>query len=182
VAPTRVTGTVGVFKAYGTRVGAGPMPTELDDPIGEKIRERGREFGTTTGRPRRCGWFDAVAARYATRINRFDGACISLLDVLDDFDELRICVAYELDGKKLTCLPASASLAERVRPVYETLPGWSKPTSGIRRWDELPRNAHAYLDRLAKEIGTEIAIVGVGPEREQSIVRPGSWLARQLAL
>ncbi|HXV75145.1 MAG TPA: adenylosuccinate synthase [Candidatus Polarisedimenticolaceae bacterium] len=181
VAPTRVTGTIGVFKAYATRVGSGPMPTELGDAIGDRIRERGREFGTTTGRPRRCGWFDGVAARYAARINRFDGACISLLDVLDDFDEVRICVAYELGGERLGCLPASAARAASVRPVYETMPGWRSDTTGIRRWDRLPRAALAYLDRLSEIIGSEVVLVGVGPEREQSIVKPGGWLERQLA-
>jgi adenylosuccinate synthase len=182
IAPTRVTGSIGVFKAYATRVGSGPMPTELDGGVGDEIRERGHEYGTTTGRPRRCGWFDGVAARYATRINRFDGACISLMDVLDTFDEVQICVAYRHEGRQLDSLPASVALAERVEPVYETLPGWKTDLTAARRWDELPQTARDYLERLGQIIGTEVAVVGVGPERDQSIFKPGSWLARQLDL
>ena len=182
IAPTQVTGSIGIFKAYATRVGSGPMPTELEGADGDEIRERGHEYGTTTGRPRRCGWFDGVAARYATRINRFDGACISLMDVLDSFDEVRICVAYRHDGRQLDSLPASITVAEQVEPVYETLPGWKTDLTGVRRWDDLPQTARDYLERLGQIIGTEVAVVGVGPERDQSIFRPGSWLARQLDL
>ena len=181
VAPTQVTGALGVFKAYATRVGAGPMITELSDAVGDRIRERGREYGTTTGRPRRCGWFDGVAGRYAARINRLDGACISLLDVLDDFDEVRICTAYRLDGRELRCLPASTADAARIDPVYETLPGWKSPLSAVRGWDDLPARARDYVERLGQVIGTEIALVGVGPDREQVVHKPGTWLARQLA-
>jgi adenylosuccinate synthase len=183
VAPTRVTGALGVFKAYATRVGAGPMPTELiDDADGEKIRERGHEFGTTTGRPRRCGWFDGIAARYANRINRFDAACVTLLDVLDDFDEIKICTGYRLDGEELASFPASVSAAERIEPIYETHPGWNCDTTGVRSWDELPEAAKSYLTRLSEVIGTEIAMVGVGPDRVQSILRPGSWLQTTIGL
>lgn len=183
VAPTRVDGVLGVFKAYGTRVGAGPMPTELDDGPdgdGERLRQRGREFGTTTGRPRRCGWFDGVAAAYANRINRFDAACITLLDVLDAFDEIRVCVGYRLDGETVRSFPASIADAERVEPVWETLPGWNQDLTAARRWSDLPANAVRYLDRLSEIIGTEIGMVGVGPDRAQSIVRPGSWIERRL--
>ncbi|MCP3982263.1 MAG: adenylosuccinate synthase [bacterium] len=185
VAPTRLTGTVGVFKAYGTRVGSGPMPTELDDGPegnGQKLRDRGHEFGTTTGRPRRCGWFDGVAARYATRINRFDGACVMLLDVLDAFDEIDVCVGYRLDGEELKTFPASIAACERIEPIYETLPGWKSDTTAIRRWDRLPAEAVRYVERLGEIAGTEITMVGVGPDREQSIVKPGSWLSRTLDL
>jgi adenylosuccinate synthase len=185
IAPTCVHGVLGVSKAYATRVGAGPMPTELTDGPGGKgelLRQRGREFGTVTGRPRRCGWFDAVATAYATRLNRFDGVCVTLLDVLDVFDEIRVCVAYELDGKRLGGIPAALPEAERCRPVYETLPGWRSDTTAVRRWEELPGNARAYLDFLGGRIGAEVAVVGVGPDRTQSIVRPGSWLARTFAL
>ena len=181
IAPTRVDGSLGVFKAYTTRVGAGPMPTELDDADGDKIRERGKEFGTTTGRPRRCGWFDGVAAHYACRVNRFDAACISLLDVLDSFDEIAICVGYRVGDEELDSFPASAARASAIEPVYERMPGWSCDTTGIRRWEELPEAARSYLDRLGDVIGTQVAMVGVGPDRSQSIVRPGSWLARQIA-
>jgi len=181
VAPTRVTGSLGVFKAYATRVGAGPMPTELiDDPAGDLIRERGHEFGTTTGRPRRCGWFDAVAARYANRINRFDVACITLLDVLDTFEEIKICTGYRLDGEVVESFPASVAMAERLEPVWESHAGWNSDTTGVRRWEDLPAAALAYLGRLEAVIGTEVALVGVGPDRVQSIVRPESWLTRTI--
>ena len=183
VAPTRVTGALGVFKAYATRVGAGPMPTELiDDPNGDLIRDRGREYGTTTGRPRRCGWFDAVAARYANRINRFDTACITLLDVLDTFDEIKLCSGYELDGKEVKSFPASVADAERITPIYESHEGWKCDTTGVRHWDDLPAAAHAYLKRLGEVIGTEVGMVGVGPDRVQSILRPGSWLEKTVGL
>ena len=180
VAPTVVTGTIGVFKAYATRVGAGPMATELHDDIAESIRERGREYGTTTGRPRRCGWFDGVAGRYAARLNRFDGACVSLLDVLDELDELRICTAYRLDGREVRCLPASVADAARIEPVYESLPGWKTSIGHVRRWDDLPPAARAYVERLGEVIGAEIALVGVGAGREAVVHKPGTWLARQL--
>ncbi|HET9299819.1 MAG TPA: adenylosuccinate synthetase, partial [Candidatus Polarisedimenticolaceae bacterium] len=183
VAPTRVHGILGVSKAYATRVGAGPMPTELTDGpqgVGERLRQRGREFGTVTGRPRRCGWFDAVATAYATRLNRFDAVCVTLLDVLDAFDEIKVCVAYTVGdrGPRVDSIPASLAAAESCRPVYETLPGWSTDTTGVRRWEDLPANARAYLDFLGANIGSEVAVVGVGPDRTQSIVRPRSWLAR----
>ncbi len=181
VAPTRLTGALGVFKAYGTRVGAGPMPSELiDDAAGELLRDRGHEYGTTTGRPRRCGWFDGVAARYANRINRFDAACITLLDVLDAFEEIKLCTAYLLDGKPVESVPASVSRAERIEPVYETHKGWNRDTTALRRWEDLPEEAQAYLARLEEVIGTEVALVGVGPDRVQSILRPDSWLTRNV--
>jgi adenylosuccinate synthase len=185
IAPTRVHGILGVSKAYATRVGSGPMPTELNDGpegMGERLRQRGREYGTVTGRPRRCGWFDAVATAYAARLNRFDGVCVTLLDVLDAFQEIQVCVAYEAGGRRLTSVPASLAEAEACLPVYESLPGWRADTTGARRWEELPPNARAYLDFLGERIGAEVAVVGVGPDRAQSIVRPGSWLARTLGL
>ncbi len=181
VSPTRVDGIVGVFKAYTTRVGDGPMPTELADGpagIGERIRERGREYGTTTGRPRRCGWFDGAAAAYAQRLNRFDAACIMLLDVLDAFEEIRICTGYRLDGATIRSLPATPADAARVTPVLETLPGWKRDTTAASRWEDLPTEARRYLDRLGEVIGAEIALVSVGPDRGQTIRKPGSWLAR----
>lgn len=181
VAPSRIDGVVGVFKAYGSRVGSGPMPAELEDATGARLRERGKEFGTTTGRPRRCGWFDAVAARYAQRLNRFDAACIMLLDVLDDFEEIRICREYRTaDGTGLDALPASARAASAVLPVWETLPGWRTDTTGIRRWEDLPPRALAYLDRLAELCGVEVCLAGVGPERSQTLVRPGSFIEREI--
>jgi adenylosuccinate synthase len=183
IAPTRVDGAVGVYKAYATRVGGGPLPTELNDGPdgkGELLRRRGREYGTTTGRPRRCGWFDGVAAAHAHRINRFDAVCVTLLDVLDVFEEIRLCTAYRLDGRECPTLPASMAEAARVEPVWETLAGWCTETSGMRRWDELPAPARAFLERLGEAIGAEVSMVGVGPERAQSIVKPGTWLDDQL--
>jgi adenylosuccinate synthase len=180
IAPRFVETSLGVFKAYSTRVGAGPMPTELDDGpegAGEKLRSRGREYGTTTGRPRRCGWFDGVASRYAQRINRYTGICVMLLDVLDAFDEISICVDYRIDGKPMRHLPASVAGAAEIEPVYETLPGWSADTTAARRWDDLPPNATRYLARLGEIVGAQVVLVGVGPERSQSLIRPGSWLA-----
>ncbi len=185
VAPTRVDGVFGVFKAYATRVGGGPLPTEiLDGPegVGERLRRRGREYGTTTGRPRRCGWFDGAAARYAHRLNRFDAVGVTLLDVLDVFEEIRVCVAYRLDGRTLESIPASTPEAARVEPVYETLPGWGQDITGVRSWAKLPPEARRFADRLGEVIGAEVALVGVGPERSQSVVRPGSWLERRLGV
>ena len=185
VAPTRVDGVLGVFKAYATRVGSGPMATELDDGpdgCGEKLRRRGREFGTTTGRPRRCGWFDGVAAHYAHRLNRFDAACVMLLDVLDAFEEIEVCVEYRIEGRVVRALPASVTEAARIEPIMRGFPGWRRDTTGIRSWDALPVEARAYLDALGGIIGTEVALVSVGPDRAQSIIRPGSWLAKQLGL
>ncbi len=183
VAPSVVGGVLGVFKAYATRVGGGPMPTELNDGpegYGEKLRQRGHEFGTTTGRPRRCGWFDGAAANYAYRINRYNAACISLLDVLDDFETIQVCVGYRLDGKPLRGMPASVARAEAIEPVYETLEGWSTDITSLREWNDLPAAAKRYVDRLGQVIGTEVSMVGVGPERTQSLLRPGSWLEAQL--
>jgi adenylosuccinate synthase len=183
VAPRFIDRVLGVFKAYATRVGAGPMPTELDDGpdgVGELIRRRGKEYGTTTGRPRRCGWFDGVAAAYACRINRFDAACVMLLDVLDEIDEIRICTGYRLDGRTLSSLPPRLADAERVVPVYETHPGWRVDTSGVRRWHDLPEAARAYLKRLGEVMRTEVAVVSVGPDRDESGSREGGegieWL------
>ena len=184
VSPRRVDQIAGVFKAYCSRVGSGPMPTELDDGpqgFGELLRQRGREFGTVTGRPRRTGWFDGVAAAYANRINRFDAVCVMLLDVLDALDEIPVCTGYKLDGKTLRTFPATNAEASRIEPVFETLAGWHTDTTKIVRWEELPKAALHYLDRLGQIIGAEVALVSVGPDRAQTIVRPGSALWRRLA-
>ena len=156
------------------------MPTELEDETGARIRDRGHEYGTTTGRPRRCGWFDGVAARYVNRINRFDAVCVTLLDVLDAFDEIRVCTGYRLDGEAIRTFPASVAHAGRIEPVYETLPGWGVDTTGARAWEDLPQAARDYVARLGEIIGSEVALVGVGPDRTQSILRPGSWLEGRL--
>ena len=170
VAPRHLHGTVGVFKAYSTRVGAGPFPTEQLGEAGHLIRERGREFGTVTGRPRRCGWFDGVAARYAAALNGIDVAAITLFDVLDAFDEIPLCVAYRWRGEESAEMPAESAVLEEVEPVLERLPGWRQPTSDIRRIEDLPAEARGYLDRLAELVGCEIGIVSVGPDRSQTIV------------
>ncbi len=181
ISPRRVHAIAGVFKAYCSRVGAGPMPTELNDGpegFGERLRTRGREFGTVTGRPRRCGWFDGAAAAYANRINRFDAVCVMLLDVLDAFDEIRICVGYRLDGRDTRSFPPTVTDAMRLEPVYETLPGWRRDTTGARSWSDLPPAARSYLDRLGAIIGADVGLVSVGPDRVQTIVKPDGPLAR----
>jgi adenylosuccinate synthase len=181
ISPRRVDAISGVFKAYCSRVGSGPMPTELLDGsggFGETLRARGREYGSVTGRPRRCGWFDGVAASYANRINRFDSICVMLLDVLDTMDEIPVCVGYRLDGRALRSFPPCVEDAQRIEPLYERLPGWRTDTTGARSWDELPKAARGYLDRLGAVVGAEVALVSVGPDRVQSIVKPGSSIAR----
>lgn len=169
VAPMAVERVLGVYKAYSTRVGAGPMPTELDDETGQLIRERGREYGTTTGRPRRTGWFDAVAARYVAQINGVSQVAVTLLDVLDVFDTLQVCVAYEIDGQVVETVPALPDALARARPIYEELPGWNESTVNARALHELPANARAYLTFLERSIGAPIAFAGVGPGRDQIV-------------
>ncbi len=161
---------IGVVKAYTTRVGGGPCPTELHDDTGQHIRDRGHEYGTVTGRPRRCGWFDAVAAGYGARISGVDQIVVALLDVLDELPEVRICEAYEIDGVRTTNFPAHADDLAAAKPVYRTLPGWQSDTSGCRRMDELPANARAYVETIAELLEAPLAYVSVGPDREQTIV------------
>ena len=160
---------LGVLKAYSTRVGGGPFVTELDGPVGDRIREQGNEYGTVTGRPRRCGWFDAVAARYAARVSGVDALAVSLLDVLDGFDELKICEAYELGGTRTTDFPSHADDLAEAKPVYRTLPGWPDDTTACRDYAALPVNARGYLDALGDLLGVPVRYVGVGPDREQTI-------------
>lgn len=163
---------VGVVKAYTTRVGRGPFPTELidgRDGIGERIRQTGREYGTVTGRPRRCGWFDAVATRYTAELAGADELAIMLLDVLSVADELSICTAYEVDGRRVDSFPSDAFLLERCRPIYETMPGWRVDLDRGRRPDDLPRNARRYVERLGELLGLPVSIISVGPDREQTI-------------
>jgi adenylosuccinate synthase len=167
--PARLDRALGVYKAYCSRVGSGPMPTELKDKTGDLIRERAHEYGTTTGRPRRCGWFDAVAARFSSRINGLTGAVVTRLDILDILPGLKICVGYELDGKAIDYFPASVTELARCKPVYEELPGWQAPTTGIRRYEELPVEARGYIARLEELIGCPVNLICVGPEREQAI-------------
>ncbi|HUU65425.1 MAG TPA: adenylosuccinate synthase [Dehalococcoidales bacterium] len=169
--PTKINQTLGVFKAYCTRVGSGPMPTELKNEIGNLIRERGHEYGTTTGRPRRCGWFDAVAAKFSTRINSFTRAAITRLDVLDTLPSLKISVGYKLDGQTIDYFPASAAALDRCQPVYEELPGWQVPISDIRDFEQLPLPARQYITRLEELISCPISLISVGMRREQTILK-----------
>ncbi len=161
---------IGVLKAYNTRVGGGPFPTEQLDNTGELIRQRGNEYGTVTGRPRRCGWFDAVAARYAARISGVDCLAIMLLDVLDAFSEVRICTAYEINGQRTTEFPSHVDDLAAARPVFETLPGWQTDSTTARGMDDLPTAARDYVKRIAEFIGRPVKIVSVGPDREQTIL------------
>ena len=184
LAPHRVTGVLGIVRTYTTRVGEGPFPTEMrgaEDEMGQMIRERGREYGASTGRPRRCGWFDAFATRYAAEVNGFTAVALTKLDVLDVLDEVKVCTGYKLNGEMLESFPAVSQDLRRVEPVYETLPGWNSPTEGITELDRLPANARRYVDFLSEQIGVEIGLVSTGPERDQTILVPdsalGGWIA-----
>jgi adenylosuccinate synthase len=166
-----------VYKAYTSRVGAGPAPTELNDAVGQQIRDLGHEYGATTGRPRRCGWFDGVAARYVQQINALTGVVVTRLDVLDTLPSLKVCVAYRLDGKRIEHLPSNAEDLDRCEPIYEEMPGWQSPTSDIRRFVDLPANAQAYVNRLEALIGSPVVMVSVGPERDQMVFVPEKAVA-----
>ena len=170
VGPQALDYVLGITKAYATRVGSGPFPTELNDDIGERLRKRGSEYGSVTGRPRRCGWFDAAALKRATQINGLSGLCITKLDVLDGLETLRICTGYRFDGKISDVLPYGADSIERCEPVFEDHPGWSESTFGVKAWDGLPKNAQAYLRRIESLVGTPIALVSTGPDRDETIV------------
>ena len=171
IGPTRINRVVGIVKAYTTRVGAGPFPTELFDDMGEYLQKQGGEFGVNTGRPRRCGWFDSVIARYASRVNGFTDYVLTKLDVLDDLDEIPVCVAYDVDGERFDEMPMSQSDFHHAKPIYETFPGWKEDISGCRTFDDLPKNAQDYVLALERMSGCRISVIGVGPDREQSIVR-----------
>ncbi len=160
---------LGVVKAYSTRVGGGPFPTELSDETGNKIRELGREYGTTTGRPRRCGWFDAVAVRYTARLSGVHGIALMMMDVLSHFDEIQVCVAYELDGKRLDRYPSRAEELRRCKPIYETIPGWKQDVTKARKESDLPAGALNYMKRIEQLVGMPVEIISVGPDREQTI-------------
>ncbi len=181
VPPTRIDGVIGVAKAYCTRVGTGPFPTELSGDLGDQIRKRGAEYGATTGRPRRCGWFDAVAVRYTTRVNGFDTLAITKLDVLDEIETIPICTGYRTDGETLTEWPSDSAVLEACEPVYEMMPGWQARTVGAREWRDLPPEAKAYLERLGELVGTEVGLVSTGPDREQTVIRGKSALASWFA-
>ena len=169
VPPTAVERVLGVYKAYSTRVGAGPLPTELHDEVGQTIRERGQEYGTTTGRPRRTGWFDAVAARYVARMNGISDVALTLLDVFDAFETIQVCVAYEIDGETIDTVPARLDALSRVRPVYESLPGWQESTIAARAPEDLPQRARDYIRFIERQVGAPVSLVGVGPDRTQIV-------------
>jgi len=172
VGPKDIHEVVGVAKAYTTRVGAGPFITEQDNEDGDLIRERGREYGTTTGRPRRCGWLDLVVLRTSTRINGTTALAITLLDVLDEFETLPVCVAYDVDGARVTYVPSNRDALDRAVPIYEELPGWKTSLAGATAWDDLPENAQNYVCKISELTGTPLGLVGVGPDRAQTIVMP----------
>lgn len=170
IAPTEITRVIGIVKAYATRVGEGPFPTELFDEDGERLRVNGGEFGTTTGRPRRCGWYDAPVARYAARINGVTDFVLTKLDVLTGWDRIPVCVAYDVDGERVEEMPASQTDFHHAKPIYEYFPGWSEDISGARELSDLPANAQAYVRELDAISGSRISAIGVGPGREQTVV------------
>jgi adenylosuccinate synthase len=171
IGPTKIDSVIGILKAYTTRVGAGPFPTELFDQWGEFLREKGFEFGTTTGRERRCGWFDAPVAKFATRINGLTDIFLTKLDVLTGIKEIPVCVAYDVDGVRMDEIPVSQSDFHHAKPIYEIYPGWDEDITGAKNFDELPKNAQDYVLALEKLSGTRISAIGVGPDRNATIVR-----------
>jgi adenylosuccinate synthase len=180
VPPTRISGVIGVSKAYITRVGGGPFPTEALGAEGEAIRQRGNEFGAVTGRPRRCGWFDAPLMRYTAAINGFDSLVITKLDVLDEFERIPVCVGYRSGGRDVSGMPPTVAEIAALEPVYESLPGWRTSTFGIDSYDALPAKAKDYIAFLERQTGVEAGCISTGPERNQTIVRPGSRFERLL--
>jgi adenylosuccinate synthase len=174
IGPQAIDGVLGAAKAYTTRVGEGPLPTELTGEIGNRLRESGQEFGAVTGRPRRCGWYDAVAVRYAVRVNGLSGLALTKLDVLDGLHELQVCTAYRCRGAVLTEMPGDLAQLAACEPVYETLPGWSAPAAGARRYGDLPAAAQRYIARLEEITGVPAAIISTGSAREDTIIREDS--------
>ena len=185
IGPTRIDGVLGVVKAYTTRVGAGPFPTEFDEDLGSRLRELGAEYGATTGRPRRCGWFDVIVANHAVRVNGLTAWAVTKLDVLDTLEELKICVGYKVGPDKVKRnMPSEQGILLQAEPVYESMSGWQEPTNHCRSWEELPQTARAYLDRIVQLTNTPIAFVGVGSGREELVIirddRVG-WIAEAAA-
>ena len=168
--PSAINYVLGITKAYTTRVGGGPFPTELEDENGQIMGDRGREFGTVTGRRRRCGWFDAVLVRQAVKTNGIDGIALTKLDILDVFKEIKVCVAYELDGKQIDIFPANQDAQQRIKPIYETIEGWDSTTMGARSWGELPAQAIKYVRRIEELIGCPVALLSTSPERDDTIL------------
>jgi adenylosuccinate synthase len=181
IPPRAIGGVLGVAKAYTTRVGEGPLPTELSGELAERLRESGQEYGASTGRPRRCGWFDAVVVRYSARINGLDALALTKLDVLDGLKDVQICTGYKTSGGTITEFPADLRILAGAQPVYETMPGWTTPTKGVTSFDALPAEAQRYVRRLEEVSGVECAIVSTGSDRAETIVRPGSAVARWFA-
>jgi adenylosuccinate synthase len=171
IPPTRISRVVGVVKAYTTRVGSGPFPTELLDEWGDRLRDVGAEFGTTTGRPRRCGWYDAVAARFAVRINGVTDFVLTKMDVLTGIERIPVCTGYRIGGQVQREMPMTQTEFHQAEPVYEELPGWSDDITGARSFDDLPKNAQSYVEALEDMSGAPIAAIGVGPGRDQTVVR-----------
>jgi adenylosuccinate synthase len=171
IGPSRITRVIGILKAYTTRVGSGPFPTELLDAMGEHLRKAGGEVGVTTGRPRRCGWFDAVIGRYAVRVNGITDFFLTKLDVLSGLETVPICVGYEVDGRRVDDMPMTQTDVHHALPVYEELPGWFEDLSACRTFDDLPANARAYVERIEELTGAPVSAIGVGPGREQTITR-----------
>jgi adenylosuccinate synthase len=169
VPPNAIHTAICVTKAYCTRVGGGPFPTEIHDGIGEKLRERGNEFGAVTGRPRRCGWMDLPLLRYSNMINGCNWLVVTKLDVLDELAEIPVCTGYKLNGKKTDEIPADAAALEKIECLYTKLPGWKKSTEGVTEWERLPKKAQEYLQFLEKESGSKIGMISTGPDREQTI-------------
>jgi len=182
IPPSAIGAVVGIMKAYTTRVGSGPFPTELFDETGDRIRTRGNEFGTVTGRPRRVGWFDAVVARTSLKVGGLDAIALTKMDVLDDHDEVRICVAYEVNGKTVTEVPARSDHYEAAKPVYRAFPGWKSSIVGLDDMSLLPAAAKAYVSALEEAVGAPITLLSTGPRREETIIRPGTVLDSWLAL
>jgi len=176
VGPRAIGAVLGIAKAYTTRVGEGPLPTELHDAMGDELRESGREYGASTGRPRRCGWYDAVAVRYAVRVNGLDALAVTKLDVLDGLDRIPLCTGYRYQGTLLTEFPSTGTVLAACEPVYEELPGWSTPTAGVRRYENLPPEAKAYLQRIKAVTGVPIAIVSTGSDRSDTILVSGGLI------
>ena len=181
IAPRLIGGVLGIAKAYTTRVGEGPFPTELGGEFGAALRESGEEYGASTGRPRRCGWFDAVVVRYAARVNGLEALALTKLDVLDGLPEVKICTRYRCGGETLTSVPASMSRLAGCTPELETLPGWSRPTAGLRRFDDLPAEAVRYIERVEELTGVPVGVVSTGSDRHDTIIRDESIVGRWLA-
>ena len=167
--PQAIAGVVGVFKAYSTRVGEGPMPTEMHDAMGEELREKAHEYGVTTGRPRRVGWFDAIAARYSRSVNGLTGLVLTRLDILDGVSSVKVCIGYRVGDREIDRFPSNTSLLAKCQPVYEELPGWDRPTASATSLSQLPENAIAYVKRIEELVGCRVQIISTGPSREETI-------------